>query len=87
MFSHGLHDAVVLPIVLVVLAVIGMLLGILFRVRAFLLSGFLALLVVMFVQIWNAAVFHSQTWVWWGQRHPSGRPHPGDVRAVRKTPQ
>ena len=42
-----------------------MLLGILFRVRAFLLAGFMALLVVVFAQIWNAAVGHGQTWVWW----------------------
>jgi hypothetical protein len=65
MFSHGLRGAVVLPIVLALLAVAGMLLGILFRVRAFLLVGFLALLTVVFAQIWNAAVCHSQTWVWW----------------------
>jgi len=52
-------------IALAIVAVVGMLLGILFRVRAFLLAGFMALLIVIFAQIWNAAVVHSATWVWW----------------------
>jgi hypothetical protein len=65
MFKELVHSNPIFPIVLAGLAVAGMLLGILFRVRAFLLSGFMALLIVIFAQIWNAAVFHSQTWVWW----------------------
>jgi hypothetical protein len=65
MLSGGVNKHWIFPIALALLAVVGMLLGILFRVRAFLLSGFMALLIVIFAQIWNAAVNHSQTWVWW----------------------
>jgi hypothetical protein len=65
MFKDGLGYSVFLPIALALLAVAGMLLGILFRVRAFLAAGFSALLVVIFAQIWHAAVDHGNTWVWW----------------------
>jgi hypothetical protein len=59
------HNHPIYPIALALLAVAGMLLGILLRVRAFLLSGFLALLVVIFAQIWNAAVMQGFIWIWW----------------------
>jgi hypothetical protein len=65
MLKELVHSNPIYPIALALLAVAGMLLGILFRVRAFLLAGFMALLVVVFAQIWNAAVLHSQTWLWW----------------------
>jgi hypothetical protein len=65
MFKDGLGHAPILPIVLALLAVAGMLLGILCRVRAFLLAGFTALLVVVFAQIWHAAVDRGNTWLWW----------------------
>jgi len=65
MFKDGIGRHEWLPIVLASLAVLGMLLGILFRVRAFLLSGFLALLVVVFSMIWHAAVVGERMWVWW----------------------
>jgi hypothetical protein len=65
MFMAGLGKSVWLPIVLMFLAVAGMLLGILFRVRAFLLAGFMALLIVIFAQIWHAAVDREHVWVWW----------------------
>jgi hypothetical protein len=65
MFTELTRNNPIFPIVLAVFAVLGMLAGILFQVRAFLLSGFLSLLVVVFAQIWNAAVYHQQTWVWW----------------------
>ncbi len=64
MFKEGLSQPW-FAVILVVIAVAGMMLGILFRVRAFLLSGFLALLVVVFAQIWHAAVDKQQTWIWW----------------------
>jgi len=51
--------------VLALLAIAGILLGILLRVRAFLLMGFTTLFVDIFAQIWHAAVDHKQTWVWW----------------------
>ena len=65
MFKELVNSNPIYPIALAGLAVAGMLLGILFRVRAFVLTGFMALLIVIFAQIWNAAVLHSHTWVWW----------------------
>ena len=65
MIVDGFGNNPIFPIVLALLAVTGMMLGILFRVRAFLLSGFMALLVVIFAQIWLAAVVRANTWVWW----------------------
>jgi hypothetical protein len=65
MFTELVSRNAIFPIALALLAVAGMLLGILFRVRAFLLSGFLALLTVIFAQIWNAAVMQGITWIWW----------------------
>jgi hypothetical protein len=65
MFIAGLGNNVILPIVLAVLSVSGVLLGILLRVRAFLSLGVTFLFLVVFSQIWHAAVDRSQTWVWW----------------------
>jgi hypothetical protein len=45
--------------------VAGVLLGILLRVRAFLIQGTAFLFVVVLAQIWHAAVDRQQTWVWW----------------------
>jgi hypothetical protein len=45
--------------------VAGVLLGILLRVRAFPLLGVTFLFLVVFSQIWHAAVDRAQTWVWW----------------------
>jgi hypothetical protein len=64
MFMEGLGHPL-FAIILALLAVAGVMLGILLRVRAFVLSGFLALLVVIFAQIWHAAVERGNTWVWW----------------------
>ncbi|MSU78400.1 MAG: hypothetical protein EXS16_09925 [Gemmataceae bacterium] len=64
MFKEGLSQPW-FAIILALIAVAGMLLGILFRVRAFMLTGFMALLVVVFAQIWHAAVDKQQTWIWW----------------------
>jgi hypothetical protein len=64
MFKEGL-DNQLFAVALAIIAVAGMLLGILFRVRAFLLAGFTALLVVTFAQIWHAAVQPGRTWIWW----------------------
>jgi len=65
MFLTGLGQSVALPIVLALLSVAGVLLGILLRVRAFLFLGVPFLFLVVFSQIWHAAVDRSQTWVWW----------------------
>ncbi len=65
MFIAGLGHSVLLPIVLTVLSILGVLAGILLRVRAFLLLGISFLFLVIFAQIWHAAVDRAQTWVWW----------------------
>jgi hypothetical protein len=65
LFIAGLGHSVVLPLALAVLAVLGVLVGILLRVRSYLYlgAGFLGL--VVFSMIWHAAVDRRQTWVWW----------------------
>jgi hypothetical protein len=65
MLLTGLGRSVVLPVALAVLSVLGVLLGILLRVRVVLLFGIAFLGVVVFAQIWHAAVDRQQTWVWW----------------------
>ncbi len=65
LFIAGLGNSVLLPVVLAVLAVCGVLAGILLRVRAFLMSGVTFLFLVVFSQIWHAAVDRAETWVWW----------------------
>jgi hypothetical protein len=65
LFIAGLGHDVGLPIVLALLSVSGVLLGILLRVRAFLLLGVTFLFLDVFAQIWHAAVDRAQTWVWW----------------------
>ena len=44
---------------------LGVLLGILLQVRAFLFLGVTFLFLDVFSQIWHAAVDRAQTWVWW----------------------
>jgi hypothetical protein len=65
MFIAGLGQSVFLPLVLAVMAVTGVLAGILLRVRAFLFLGVSFLFVVVFAMIWHAAVGRQQTWIWW----------------------
>jgi hypothetical protein len=65
MFITGLGQSVALPVALALLSVAGALLGILLRVRAFLFVGVVFLFLVVFSQIWHAAVDRAQTWVWW----------------------
>ncbi len=65
LFITRLGNSVVLPVILAVLSVAGVLVGILLRVRAFLLLGVAFLCLVVFSQIWHAAVDREQTWVWW----------------------
>lgn len=64
LFLSGLDD-VGMALVLAVLAILGILAGILLRVRAFLFVGFPFLLLVIAARIWHAAVQQAQTWVWW----------------------
>jgi hypothetical protein len=65
MFIAGLGNSVLMPVVLALLSVLGVLAGILLRVRAFLFLGVTFLFLVIFAQIWHAAVDRAQTWVWW----------------------
>jgi hypothetical protein len=65
MFIAGLGNSVVLPVALAVLSILGVLAGIVLRVRAFLFLGVTFLFLVIFAQIWHAAVDRAQTWVWW----------------------
>jgi hypothetical protein len=64
LFIAGLGD-VGLSLVLALLAVLGILAGIQFRVRAFLFVGLTFLVLVIFARIWHAAVTQAHTWVWW----------------------
>jgi hypothetical protein len=65
MFITGLGHSVVLPLILAILSILGILAGIVLRVRAFLFLGVAFLFLVIFSQIWHAAVDRAQTWVWW----------------------
>jgi len=65
MFIAGLGHSIILPLVLAVLSVLGVLSGIVLRVRAFLYLGITFLLLVVFTMIWHAAVGKHQIWVWW----------------------
>jgi hypothetical protein len=65
MFIAGLGNSVIWPLVLALLAISGVLTGIVLRVRAFLFQGVAFLFLVVFAQIWHAAVDRQQTWIWW----------------------
>ena len=65
LFLAGVGRSAVWPVVLAVLAVAGVLAGILLRVRAFLFLGVSFLFVDVFTMVWHAAVDRSNTWVWW----------------------
>jgi len=62
---RGFSAAPLLPLVTILLAVAGMVLGILLRIRAFLYVGFAALVVVVGRLIYFAAVERGQMWVLW----------------------
>jgi hypothetical protein len=61
LFLTGLGRGVQLPIALALLAVAGVLLGTLLRVRAFLFLGVTFLPLGVFAQVWHAAVARAQT--------------------------
>jgi hypothetical protein len=52
-------------LLLMVLAIAGMLIGMLVRVRAYLYLGAAFLCLTIFSMIWNAAVDQHRVWVWW----------------------
>jgi len=65
MYIIGLGNSVIWPLVLAILSIVGVLAGILLRVRAFLYLGVTFLFVVIFSMIWHAAVGQGQMWLWW----------------------
>ncbi len=64
-FIAGVANAPWLPVVLAGLSILGVLVGILLRVRAFLYLGTSFLLVAIGTVIWYAAVDQERTWIWW----------------------
>ncbi len=64
-FLNGVAQAPWLPLVLAGLAILGIMAGILLRVRAFLFLGTAFLLVALLTMIWHAAVDLQQTWLWY----------------------
>jgi hypothetical protein len=65
MFIAGLGKSIVWPLVLALLSIVGVLTGILLRVRAFLYLGVTFLFLVICTMILHAAVAEGQMWVWW----------------------
>ena len=65
LFLAGLGNSALLPLALALLSVLGVLAGILLRVRSYLFLGTAFLALVVLSMIWHAAVDLSQAWVWW----------------------
>ncbi len=64
-FINGVADAPWLPAVLAGLSILGVLAGILLRVRAFLYLGAAFLIVALMTIIWHAAIEQQRTWILW----------------------
>jgi hypothetical protein len=64
-FIHGVAEAPWLPAVLAGLSILGVLSGILLRVRAFLYLGTAFLVVAIMTIIWHAAIHEQRTWILW----------------------
>jgi hypothetical protein len=64
-FINGVEAAPWLPIILAVLAVGGVIAGLMMRVRAFLFLGTAFLLLSMLTMIWSASVNLQWTWLWY----------------------
>jgi hypothetical protein len=62
-FINGVAEAPWLPGVLAGLSIVGVLAGIMLRVRAFLYLGIAFLIVALMTIIWHAA--EQWTWIWW----------------------
>jgi hypothetical protein len=65
LFITGLGNSTLLPLALAMLSILGVLAGILLRIKAYLFLGTGFLAVVVFSMIWHAAVDRQQTWIWW----------------------
>ena len=64
-FLNGVRDHPYLPIILAILSVAGVMLGILFRVRAFLFLGASFLAIAIVTMIYFASVNLHWTWLWY----------------------
>jgi hypothetical protein len=64
-FINGVSQQPWLPVILAGLSITGIALGIVMRVRAFLLLGTSFLGLALFTIIWHAAVDLNQTWIWY----------------------
>jgi hypothetical protein len=64
-FINGVAHNPWLPVVLAGLSVLGILAGILIRVRSFLFLGSSFLVLAIFTMIWHAAVDLDHTWLWY----------------------
>jgi hypothetical protein len=64
-FINGVANAPWLPAVLAALSILGVLAGIVLRVRAFLFLGTTFLVVSLMTVIWHAAIHERHTWILW----------------------
>lgn len=64
-FIHGVATSPWLPLVLAVLAVAGVLLGMLLQVRAYLFLGTAFLLLAVITMVWHAALSLGWGWLWY----------------------
>jgi hypothetical protein len=65
MFTQGIGDHLWPPMVLAMLAVLGALIGIAFRIRAFLYTGSSFVLLAVFSMVWHAYARLDHAAVWW----------------------
>jgi hypothetical protein len=65
MFQHGIGTTLWLPMVLAGLSVLGVLAGIVLRVRAFLYLGTAFLLLSIVSMVWHASRSIGHVWPWW----------------------
>jgi drug/metabolite transporter superfamily protein YnfA len=65
MFIAGLGNSWEAPLALMVLSVLGFLIGMLLRVRAYVYLGGSFLVLVISAMIWHAGVDQRQPWILW----------------------
>jgi hypothetical protein len=65
MFIEGVGNSALYPVILALLSVLGILSGMVLRIRAFLLLGLSFLMLVLLSIIWHAGVDRGQTWILW----------------------
>ena len=85
LFINGLGKSLWPPVVLALLAISGMMAGILLQIRAFLYLGTLFLLLAMFSMVSHAHQRLDHVWPWWAFGIGNGRRNPRHVRAIRET--